>query len=157
MDAKYYMGEALKEAKKAQLIDEVPIGAVIVKDDQIIGRGHNLREHLKDATSHAEIMAIQEACQTLNSWHLVDCTMYVTIEPCLMCAGAIVNSRIKTVYFGAKDPKAGAVRSLYTVLEDERLNHRPKVKAGLLKDEASQIMKNFFKAARKKHKNKASN
>ncbi len=148
----YYMQQALIEAKKAYLIGEVPIGAVVVKDNQIIGRGHNLREWLEDSTVHAEVVAIQEACRTLNSWRLIDCDLYVTIEPCLMCSGAIVNSRIHKVYFGAEDPKAGAVTSLYQTLSDQRLNHQVEVEHGLLGKEASHLMKSFFKAARKKRK-----
>lgn len=152
-----YMKAALVEAQKAFLIDEVPIGAVVIHNGDIIGRGHNLREHLNDGVAHAEIMAIEEACGALNSWRLVDCDLYVTIEPCLMCSGAIINSRIDNVCFGARDPKAGAVRSLYTVLEDSRLNHRVNVIEGLLSDQCSQIMKAFFRAARQKRKNISGN
>lgn len=147
-----FMRAALVEAQKAFVIGEVPIGAVVVSDGRIIGRGHNLREHLNDGVAHAEIMAIEEACATMNSWRLVDCDLYVTIEPCLMCAGAIINSRLKTVYFGARDPKAGAVRSLYQVLEDPRLNHQVEVFEGVLKAQSAQIMKDFFRAARKRKK-----
>lgn len=152
-----FMKAALIEANKAYLIGEVPIGAVVVHDGTIVGRGHNLREHLNDGTAHAEILAIQEACRTLRSWRLIDCDLYVTIEPCLMCAGAIINSRIENVCFGSRDPKAGATRSLYAVLEDSRLNHQVNVVEGLYADAASRIMKDFFKAARKKRKNKAGN
>lgn len=144
-----FMIEALKEAQKAYLIGEVPIGAVIVKDNQIIARGHNLREHSNDATTHAEVVAIQEACMVLNSWRLIDCDLYVTIEPCLMCSGAIINSRVQNVYYGARDPKAGAVSSLYTTLNDSRLNHQVGVEEGILAEQASQLMKSFFKRARK--------
>lgn len=146
------MALALKEAQKAALIGEVPIGAVVVWQGKVIGYGHNLREHLEDGTAHAEVLAIQEACRYLNSWRLIDCDLYVTIEPCLMCAGAIVNSRIKRVYFGARDLKAGATRSLYSVLEDSRLNHQVEVHEGLLSDQAADTMKSFFKAARKRKK-----
>ncbi|MFD1123996.1 tRNA adenosine(34) deaminase TadA [Lentilactobacillus raoultii] len=149
-----FMTAALDEAKKAYLIGEVPIGAVIVKDNQIIGRGHNLREHLHDGVAHAEILAIEEACRYLRSWRLIDCELYVTIEPCLMCSGAIINSRISRVVYGARDPKAGAARSLYQVLEDSRLNHRVTVSEGILQTACSQIMKKFFKAARKRKKQK---
>ncbi|MDH5104939.1 MAG: tRNA adenosine(34) deaminase TadA [Lentilactobacillus diolivorans] len=145
-----FMRAALTEAQKAFLIGEVPIGAVVVKDNRIIGRGHNLREHLNDGVAHAEIMAIEEACAYLQSWRLIDCDLYVTIEPCLMCSGAIINSRINHVIFGSRDEKAGAVRSLYQVLEDSRLNHQVTVSEGILADQCSQIMKDFFKAARKK-------
>lgn len=145
---RHYMQEALFEADQAGLIGEVPIGAVIVHDGQIIGRGHNLREHANDATLHAEIRAIEEACATLRSWRLEDCEMYVTIEPCLMCSGAIINSRIPVVYYGARDPKAGAVDSLYETLTDDRLNHRVKVYEGLLAKESGERLVSFFKAAR---------
>lgn len=149
-----FMKMALIEAQKAYLIGEVPIGAVIIQDGQIIGRGHNLREHLNDGVAHAEIMAIEEACRYLRSWRLVDCELYVTIEPCLMCSGAIVNSRIDRVVFGARDKKAGAVRSLYKVLEDSRLNHNVEVFEGVLQPACSKIIKDFFKAARKRKKQK---
>lgn len=152
MNETNYMELALKEAQKAALIGEVPIGAVVVYQGQVIGWGHNLREHLEDATAHAELLAIQEACRYLNSWRLVDCDLYVTIEPCLMCAGTIVNSRIRRVYFGARDPKAGATKSLYEALEDSRLNHQVEVHEGLLADEAGQVMRDFFRAARKRKK-----
>ncbi|WP_268913302.1 tRNA adenosine(34) deaminase TadA [Lentilactobacillus sp. SPB1-3] len=148
----YFMQQALVEAKKAYLINEVPIGAVVVHDGKIVGRGHNLREWLEDATVHAELVAIQEACRTLNSWRLVDCDLYVTIEPCLMCSGAIINSRISRVFYGAPDLKAGAVNSLYQTLTDSRLNHQVEVFSGLYADKSAQLMKDFFKAARKKRK-----
>ncbi|QMU07089.1 nucleoside deaminase [Levilactobacillus suantsaii] len=149
---RHYMQEALFEADQAAIIGEVPIGAVIVHDDQIIGRGHNLREHANDATLHAEVLAIEEACATLKSWRLEDCQLYVTIEPCLMCSGAIINARIPTVFYGAPDPKAGAVDSLYTTLTDSRLNHTVTVADGLYATEASQRLVSFFKAARKRRK-----
>lgn len=139
-----FMKAALVEAQKAYMIGEVPIGAVVVHNGLIVGRGHNLREHLNDGIAHAEVLAIEEACRALQSWRLVDCDLYVTIEPCLMCSGAIINSRIKNVCFGARDPKAGATRSLYTVLEDSRLNHQVHVVEGVLADQSSQIMKDFF-------------
>lgn len=146
------MEEALFEADQAALIGEVPIGAVIVRDGQIIGRGHNLREHGNDATLHAEIRAIEEACARLNSWRLSDCQLYVTIEPCLMCSGAIINARIPQVFYGARDPKAGAVDSLYEVLGDDRLNHTVTVYEGLMAKDAGERMVAFFKAARKRQK-----
>lgn len=152
-----FMRAAMVEAQKAYLIGEVPIGAVVVHDGIIIGRGHNLREHLNDGIAHAEIIAIEEACRYLNSWRLIDCDLYVTIEPCIMCSGAIINTRIKNVCFGSRDPKAGAAKSLYSVLEDSRLNHQVNVVEGVLADESSQIMKDFFKAARRKRKNKTGN
>ncbi|KRK99938.1 CMP dCMP deaminase zinc-binding protein [Secundilactobacillus odoratitofui DSM 19909 = JCM 15043] len=147
-----FMRAALLEAKKAALIGEVPIGAVVVHDNEIIGRGHNLREHSQLAVDHAEMMAIEEANQVLNSWRLVDCTLYVTLEPCIMCSGGIVNSRLKRVVFGARDPKAGAVSTLYRLLNDQRLNHQVEVTEGVLAADASQQLKAFFKAARKRRK-----
>ncbi|WKN28383.1 tRNA adenosine(34) deaminase TadA [Apilactobacillus kunkeei] len=150
--SEYYMKEALFEAKKAYMIKEVPIGAIVVKDGEIIGRGHNLRELSNNALDHAEVVAIDEACRHLHSWRLEDCDLYVTIEPCLMCAGAIINSRIKNVYYGANDVKAGAAESLYHVLEDSRLNHQVNVSGGILAEDAKNLMKSFFKAARKRSK-----
>ncbi|KAF0508575.1 tRNA-specific adenosine deaminase [Pediococcus acidilactici] len=151
-EVQFYMGEALKEAQFAKMIDEVPIGAIVVHDGKIIGRGHNLREHSQDATTHAEVLAITEACAYLRSWRLWDCQLFVTIEPCLMCSGTIINSQIPEVYFGARDPKAGAVRSLYTVLEDQRLNHQVEVREGVAADQAAGLMKSFFKAIRERRK-----
>jgi tRNA(adenine34) deaminase len=146
------MREALLEAHKSALIGEVPIGAVIVHEGKIVGRGHNLREHSQLAADHAEMMAITEANQRLHSWRLVDCTLYVTLEPCMMCSGAIINSRIDRVVFGARDPKAGAVTTLYSVLGDSRLNHQVTVKEGVLASQAGAVLKTFFKAARKRNK-----
>lgn len=148
----FYMNEAIKEAQFAKMIDEVPIGAVVVHDGKIIGRGHNLREHSQDSTTHAEVLAITEACAYLKSWRLWDCQLFVTIEPCLMCSGTIINSQLPQVFFGARDPKAGAVRSLYTVLEDTRLNHQVAVHEGIEADRASMLMKTFFKEIRKRRK-----
>jgi len=149
---RHYMEEALFEADQAALIGEVPIGAVIVHEGKIVGRGHNLREHANDATLHAEVRAIEEACATLKSWRLEDCQLYVSIEPCLMCSGAIINARIPEVYYGARDPKAGAVDSLYQTLTDERLNHTVTVHEGLMAKDAGERMVAFFKAARKRQK-----
>ncbi|MCT4487621.1 nucleoside deaminase [Levilactobacillus parabrevis] len=149
---RHYMDEALFEADQAGLIGEVPIGAVIVHEGKIVGRGHNLREHANDATLHAEIRAIEEACATLKSWRLEDCQLYVSIEPCLMCSGAIINARIPEVYYGARDPKAGAVDSLYQTLTDARLNHTVTVHEGLMAKDAGERMVAFFKAARKRQK-----
>lgn len=149
---RHYMEEALFEADQAGLIGEVPIGAVIVHDGKIVGRGHNLREHANDATLHAEVRAIEEACATLKSWRLEDCQLYVSIEPCLMCSGAIINARIPEVFYGARDPKAGAVDSLYQTLTDARLNHTVTVHEGLMAKDAGERMVAFFKAARKRQK-----
>lgn len=144
----YFMKEAIIEAKKCLLLDEVPVGAVVVKDGKIIGRGHNLRETLKDATAHAEIIAIKEACKTLGGWRLIDCEIYVTLEPCVMCAGALVNSRIKKLVFGAYDKRFGACGTIYNIACDERLNHRFEVVGGVLEDECSMMLSNFFKKKR---------
>ncbi len=147
-----FMNEALEEADKAALIGEVPIGAVIVHNGVIIGRGHNLREHSQDAADHAEMIAIREANAALHSWRLVDCTLYVTLEPCVMCSGAIINARVDRVVFGARDPKAGGTKSLYEILTDDRLNHQVSIEEGVLADRASQQLKHFFRAARKRRK-----
>ncbi len=147
-----YMKEAFKEAHQAQIMGEVPIGAVVIHQGQIIGRGHNMREKFQDATYHAEVLAIMEACQALGSWRLEDCDLYVTLEPCIMCAGAIINARVKRVFFAAPDRKAGATTSLYHLLEDERLNHQVEVHQGLMQEEASKMLKDFFKNIRKRQK-----
>ncbi|MGL0749298.1 tRNA adenosine(34) deaminase TadA [Secundilactobacillus paracollinoides] len=151
-DDETYMNAALDEARKAALIGEVPIGAVVVHEGVIIGRGHNLREHSQDAADHAEMIAIREANAALNSWRLIDCTLYVTLEPCVMCSGAIINARVDRVVFGARDPKAGGTKSLYEILTDDRLNHQVEIQEGVLADEAGQQLKTFFKATRKRHK-----
>ena len=143
-----FMKEALKEAKKAYDKVEVPIGAVIVKDNKIIARAHNLRETKKQACAHAEILAIEKACKKLNAWRLEDCDLYVTLEPCTMCAGAIINARIKNLYIGAMDEKGGAVGSKINILKDIKLNHEVEVITGILKDECSSILKDFFKELR---------
>ena len=143
-----YMKAAIKEAMKAQNIDEVPIGCVIVKDGKIIARGHNKREKEQDVTSHAELKTLQKACKKLKSWRLVDCDIYVTLEPCLMCAGAIIQSRIANVYFGAYDTKGGAFGSSINVLDAKNINHRPNIHGGILEEECSQILKDYFKKKR---------
>lgn len=143
-----YMKEALKEAEKAQLIDEVPIGCVIVKDDKIIARGHNQRETKQSPIGHAEIIAINKASKKLKSWRLEGCDIYVTLEPCIMCSGAIIQSRINKVYYGASDPKGGALGSSINVLEANNINHHPKVMSGILQEECSSIITNYFKAKR---------
>ena len=139
---------ALTEAEAARAEDEVPVGAVIVKDGRVIAAAHNQREQLHDPTAHAEMIAITQAAEAIGSWRLEDCTLYVTLEPCTMCAGAIVQARIPMVIYGADDPKAGAIRSLYTLLDDERLNHRAKVISGVLADKCGQILSEFFLAKR---------
>lgn len=142
------MKEALKEAEIAAFEDEVPIGCVIVKDDQIISRAHNMRDKTNNPVGHAEILAIKKAGETLNDWQLVDCTIYVTIEPCIMCAGAIIQSRIAKVVYGAPDNKGGAFGSSINVLDATNINHRPEVTNGVLEEECSSIIKNYFKGKR---------
>ena len=143
-----FMVEAIKEAKKAELIDEVPIGCVIVKDDKIIARGHNLRESKQRSTAHAEIIAIEKACRKLKSWRLEGCSLYVTLEPCPMCSGAILQSRIEHVVYGAKDPKGGCMESCMNMYEDKGFNHYPDVIGGVLEDECGSLLKTFFKRKR---------
>ena len=143
-----YMKEALKEAKKAAEKLEVPVGAVVVYKNEIIARGRNRREFSKNALFHAEIEAINNACKKLNSWRLIDCTLYVTLEPCPMCTGAIINSRISEVVYGAKDPKAGSCESVINLFSLP-YNHKPKVTSGILKEECSGILSDFFKKLRK--------
>ncbi|MGY3729782.1 tRNA adenosine(34) deaminase TadA [Lactococcus termiticola] len=149
-EKEFFMREAMQEAKKAGDNEEVPIGAVIVKDGEIIARGYNRREIDKQAIHHAEITAIEEANRVIGNWRLLDCALFVTIEPCVMCAGAIGLARIPEVYFGATNPKFGAVKSLYQILEDERLNHRVQVEHGILEADCAAIMQDFFSARRKK-------
>lgn len=147
-----FMKEALKEAKKAYNKLEVPVGAVIVKDGQIIARAHNLKESKKDTTKHAEILAIQKASKKLDSWRLLDCEMYVTLEPCTMCAGAIIQARVGKLYIGTMDYKTGACGSVLNVLEDYPFNHKVEYETGILKDECENILQEFFKELRKKKK-----
>ncbi|NMB02404.1 MAG: nucleoside deaminase [Firmicutes bacterium] len=142
------MLEALKEAKLALASGDVPIGALVVLDGQIIGRGHNQREAWNDPTAHAEIIAIQEAAKRLGSWRLTNATLYVTLEPCPMCAGAIVNSRLQKLVFGAYDPKAGAVSSLMNLVQDQRLNHFVEVYDGICQSECAQLLQEFFQKLR---------
>lgn len=143
---------AFEQAHQAESLGEVPIGAIIERDGQIIGSGYNLRETSQDATDHAEIMAIKQACETIGSWRLERARLFVTLEPCPMCAGAIINSRVAEVYFGAKDPKAGAVGSLLNLLTDTRFNHQPTVFPGVLELESQALLQNFFRAIRAKQK-----
>jgi tRNA(adenine34) deaminase len=145
-----WMREAIAEAEIARAKDEVPIGCVIVHEPtgNIVGRGHNLRETAHDATAHAEIIAIRQACTALSSWRLIDCALVVTLEPCPMCAGAIVNARIPRLVYGCDDPKAGAVRTLYQLCEDARLNHRVEVTPGVLAEECAELLRSFFRAQR---------
>ena len=144
-----FMKEAIKEAKKAELIDEVPIGCVIVKDGKIISRGHNIRETKQNPIGHAEIVAITKASKKLKSWRLDGCDIYITLEPCIMCSGAIIQSRIKHIYFGAFDPKGGALGSSIDVLKADNINHHPDVTSSVLKEECSSLVTNYFKNKRK--------
>lgn len=143
-----FMKEALKEAKKAYDKLEIPVGAVIVKDGKIIARAHNLKETKKDTTNHAEILAIKKASKKLDSWRLLDCEMYITLEPCAMCAGAIIQSRIKKIYIGTLDEKTGAAGSVLNVFEYQ-FNHQVEVEKGILKENCENILKDFFKMLRK--------
>jgi len=144
-----WMHAALAEARSAFEAGEVPIGAVIVHEDRLIAAAGNQRESLNDPTAHAEMIAITQAAQTLGSWRLLDCTLYVTLEPCPMCAGAIVQARLPRVYYGATDPKAGACHTLFEVTSDVRLNHQAVVIGGLLKDESRALLQEFFTQQRK--------
>lgn len=147
MDDVKFMKKALRQAERAYSEGEVPVGAVVVKDGKVISRGRNRRESLKDATAHAEFIAIQKACKRLNGWRLCGCTLYVTLEPCVMCAGAIVNSRIERVVIGTSDPKAGAMGSV-TDVTYLPLNHKPETVYGVMQKECSEILKKFFKQLR---------
>lgn len=148
----YFMRQAIVEARKAWDKGEVPIGAVVVKDDEIIGRGHNLRESSHDATQHAEMVAIRDANAKQKSWRLEECDLYVTLEPCMMCSGAIVLSRLRRIYFGPHDPKSGTAGSLMNLLQEPRLNHQTEVISGLLEDECRSLLKDFFKSLRERNK-----
>ena len=143
-----YMKLALKEAKKAYDLKEIPVGAVIVKDDKVIARAHNLKEIKNDTTKHAEILAIQKASKRLGCWRLENCEMYVTLEPCSMCAGALIQSRIKKVYIGTMDYKTGACGSVLNLLSDFKFNHNVEVETGVLAEECERILKEFFKELR---------
>lgn len=143
-----WMRRALDQARRAFEANEVPIGAVLVHQEQVIGEGFNQREMLNDPTAHAEMIAITQAAQALGSWRLLDCTLYVTLEPCPMCAGAIVQARIPRVIYGATDPKAGACHTLYSITDDPRLNHRALVLGGVLQEECRAILQEFFAAQR---------
>ena len=143
-----FMKEALKEAKKAYNKLEIPVGAVIVKNDKIIARAHNIKEEKKDTTKHAEIIAIQKASKKLETWRLNDCEMYVTLEPCAMCAGAIIQARLKKVYIGTMDEKTGACGSVLNLFKDYKFNHTVELETGILQAECEKILKNFFKELR---------
>jgi len=144
-----FMAEALAEARRAAAEGEVPIGAVLVAEGRIAGRGRNARERLQDPTAHAEVLALQEAARTLGRWRLTGSTMYATLEPCPMCAGALVNARVDRLVYGVADPKAGAVDTLFDVVRDPRLNHRLAVTRGVLADECGALLREFFRERRK--------
>ena len=144
-----FMRLALEEARAALEVQEVPVGAVIVQGTRVVGTGHNQRETLKDPTAHAEMIAITQAAATLGDWRLEDCTLYVTLEPCPMCCGAILQARIPVVVYGAADPKAGAVDSLFRLLSDNRLNHRCQIVPGVLAEECGRLLTEFFQAQRR--------
>lgn len=152
----YYMREAIVEAKNAENQAEVPIGAVIVLEGEIISRAHNLRESNQTAIAHAELLAIDQACKVLGTWRLENAVLYVTLEPCPMCAGAILMSRVKKVVYGAKDPKGGCCGTFMNLLQDSRFNHQSEVVSGVLEGECGELLSNFFKGIRKKNKERKS-
>lgn len=144
-----WMREAIIEAEKAEQLGEVPIGAVVVYRGQVIGRGHNLRETNRQPTAHAEMMAIEQASRHLGAWRLLDCQLYVTLEPCPMCAGAIIQARMAQMIYGAPDPKAGCAGTLMNLLQEERFNHQTSVISGVLADTCSEMLSNFFRQLRR--------
>ncbi|MBP3464359.1 MAG: tRNA adenosine(34) deaminase TadA [Clostridia bacterium] len=150
MEKEYFMKAAIKEAQKAYKKEEVPIGAVIVKDGKIIARAHNLKESKNDTTEHAEIRAIKKASKKLEAWRLSECELYTTLEPCPMCAGAIIQARIKKVYIGTMDEKTGACGSVLNLFEDHKFNHKVETEYGILEEESKKIIQDFFKQLRKK-------
>lgn len=150
LEHEYWMKEAIHEARKAEAIREVPIGAVIVCNDQVIGRGYNLRETTADATAHAEMIAIRQASETLQAWRLLNCRLYVTLEPCPMCAGAIVQSRIAQVIYGTADPKAGCAGTLMNLLQEPRFNHQTELIGGVMQEACASLLTDFFRKLRNK-------
>lgn len=152
LDDNYYMGLALGEARKAYDIGEIPIGAVLIMDGQVVASGHNMREIWHDATAHAEMIVIRAACQKLGRWRLTGTTLYVTIEPCPMCAGALVMSRIDRLVYGSADYKAGAIESIFNIAQNDALNHNIAVVSGVRTDECSEIMRDFFRNRREQKK-----
>lgn len=155
--AEKYMKEAMKQAKKAYKLEETPIGCVIVYEDKIIARAYNKRNLKKSTLAHAELLAIEKASKVLGDWRLEDCTMYITLEPCPMCAGAIVQARVKKVVIGSMNPKAGCAGSVINLLQNEGFNHQVEIVTGVLEDECSVMMKNFFKELRQKKSNMKKN
>lgn len=152
MNHQYYMDEAIEEAKKALSVDEVPIGCVIVFNGEIIARAHNRKEELQQVTAHAEVLAIEQACRFMKSWRLEDCTLYVTLEPCPMCAGTIQQARIPVVVFGAKDPKGGSFGSNFNLNEVKGLNHYLMIESGIEEEKCSKLLKDYFKTKRNNQK-----
>ncbi len=152
MNHQYYMDEAIEEAKKALSVDEVPIGCVIVFNGEIIARAHNRKEELQQVTAHAEVLAIEQACRFMKSWRLEDCTLYVTLEPCPMCAGTIQQARIPMVVFGARDPKGGSYGSNFNLNEVKGLNHYPMIESGIEEEKCSKLLKDYFKTKRNNQK-----
>lgn len=150
MNKEEYMSLALKEAFKAKKIDEVPVGCIIVKNDKVLARAYNQKIRKKDPTSHAEIECIKKACNKLKSYYLDDCDMYITLEPCMMCTGAIIQSRLRKIYIGTKDPKGGSVVSSIELSTVKNINHYPEIEIGILQEECSKILKDFFKEKRNK-------
>ncbi len=148
-----FMRLAIKEAMKAERMNEVPIGAVIVKDGKVIARAHNLKEKNQQATEHAEMLAIRKASKKLGTWYLKECDLYVTLEPCMMCTGGCVLSRVRHIYYGTDDPKGGAIQSVIQFKEIKRLNHYPEITPYILKDECAKLLKDFFKKKREEKKN----
>jgi tRNA(adenine34) deaminase len=144
----FFMNQALELAQEAALAGEVPVGALIVRNGEIVARARNEKESSNMATHHAEILAIEKASEILGKWRLTDCELYVSLEPCLMCCGAILQARVPQVYFGAKDPKFGAVESLYQTLTDERANHRCQVHGGIMAEKSAELLKTFFRERR---------
>ncbi|MEH7114334.1 tRNA adenosine(34) deaminase TadA [Neobacillus niacini] len=148
----FYMREAINEARKAESLAEVPIGAIIIMDGKVISRAHNLRETNQNAVAHAELLAIEQACQETGSWRLENATLYVTLEPCAMCSGAIILSRVKRVVYGAADPKGGCAGTFMNLLQDQRFNHQCEVVSGVLEAECGQLLSDFFRQLREKRK-----
>lgn len=148
MDDIHYMREALKEAEKAMQRGEIPVGALLVRNGEIIGRGSNSRSLEGSPLGHAELTAMREASEAIGNWRFDDCTLYVTLEPCVMCAGAMVQSRLRTLVYGTRDPKAGAVGSLYNIVEDPRMYHRCIVRSGIVKEECAELLRSFFRMRR---------
>ncbi len=150
-DDRKYMELALEEATKGLVKDEVPVGALVVHQGKVIGMGYNRREELQEPTSHAEILALREASASLGSWRLDNCTLYVTLEPCIMCTGAIIQARVPRLVFGCHDPKGGAVESLYRLCDDPRLNHSVEITSGIMKEQCARILSGFFISLRQKN------